>query len=342
MHVQKGIKDRLIFILYNLIFIIVSLGISESMAFYLLNNPEKIPGSFLNAFRAYYTQHLRSTIQMEPECAIYDRELFYTLKPGKSTFKNLEFENTILVNSQGTRDDEESLSNPEIILLGDSFTMGWGVNQDSTFEKLLEKSLRKKVLNAGISSYGTVRELMLLNRIQKDSLKVIVIQYHDSDLIENKEFRDTGDTLIISSQENYESTSHNVRSRVKYFPGKHTSLLFKFWLKDKLGRMEVRKPTGKDDAQYFINALKKSSIPGNVRIIVFEVASYGLQNNSFIAFLNDELLAHPDLQLNITTVNIQSNLTSTNYFRVDDHINASGHETIAELLTKSIIGMSMK
>jgi len=342
MLVRKWPKDRLIFILYNLIFIIVFLGVGESIAYYLLQKPEKIPDSFLNAFRAYYTQHLRSTIQMEPECAVYDPELFYTLKPGQSTFRNLEFETTVLVNSKGTRDDEESLLNPEIILLGDSFTMGWGVDQDSTFEKRLEKSLRTKVLNAGISSYGTVRELMLLKRLQQDSLKIIAIQYHDSDLVENKEFRDRGDTLMISTQENYEATSQNVRNRVKYYPGKHTSLLFKFWLKDKLGRIEVRKPTGKEDAQYFINALKKGSIPDHVKIIVFEIASYGLQNNSFITSLNDELRLHPDLQKKITTLNVQPNLTSSNYFKIDDHINASGHEAIADHLFKAIMAMNTK
>jgi len=342
MHVQKGIKDKLIFILYNLIFVIVFLGIIETIASYLLHNPEKIPDSFLNAFRAYYTQHLRSTIQMEPGCARYDSGLFYTLKPGQCTFKNLEFENSISVNSSGTRDDEKSLLNPEIIVLGDSFTMGWGVDQDSTFEKRLEKSLRTKVLNAGISSYGTVRELMLLKRFRQDSLKVIVIQYHASDLIENKEFKDHGDSLLISSKENYETTSRNVRNRIKYYPGKHSSLLFKFWLKDRLGRMEIRKPTGKEDAQYFVNVLKKSAIPKHIEIIVFEISSYGNPNNSFLSALNDELLAHSDLQSSITTLNVQPNLTSNDYFKIDDHINHSGHKKIAAQLLKSIVDLNSK
>ncbi|MBX2963578.1 MAG: hypothetical protein KF687_13785 [Cyclobacteriaceae bacterium] len=320
--------------MYNVILVYLVLFISEKSIDYLLKNPKKIPASLVRPARAYYVQHIRSTIQMEPECAIYDKELFYTLKPGICNFRNLEFSTKIEVNIQGLRDDEESLDNPEIILLGDSFAMGWGVDQDSTFEKIMERSLDKKILNTGISSYGTVRSLKLLQRLQLKNLKTIILQYHDSDLVENMEFANTNDSLIISSEELYIKTSASVRKKKQYFFGKHTALLSKFIIKKLLGRLEERKATDSLDVEYFIHALKTLPIPNDVEIIVFELSSYGNDSSKFIEILNSRL---GDLEgINVKAVNIQQKLTEGDYFILDDHINAQGHKKVAAELVKTL------
>src|SRR5688572_831366 len=115
MPASKRIKDRVIFIAYNLTIVFVFLAISEGVISYLLHHPSSIPTGMLKVFRQYYDEHLRSTIQMEPACAMYDNELFYTLKPGKSTFENLEFKIDLDVNTKGVRDDEKSLGTPDVI-----------------------------------------------------------------------------------------------------------------------------------------------------------------------------------------------------------------------------------
>jgi hypothetical protein len=337
MAIRKSLKDRLIFIVYNLTILLVFIGLSEALLAYWISSPSKIPTVILPAFRAYYTEHLRSAIQMEPNCAQYDQELFYTLKPGTCSFTNAEYNTTVRVNSLGIRDDEESLKSPEVVLLGDSFTMGWGVEQDSTFESHLERNLGTKVLNAGISSYGTVRELKLLKRLPTNRLKTLVIQYHDSDLIENREFSKATDSLIISSEEKYRQTSEMVRNRIGYYFGKHTSLMTKFILKQQLGRLGDRKPTDHEDVQYFLNAFTKLPIVDTVNVIIFEASSYGNPHNKFIEALEKELKSNSfKTPLKIRTLNVQPALSSDDFYVLDDHLNASGHRKIAKLLAQVI------
>ena len=43
--------------------------------------------------------------------------------------------------------------------------MGWGVNDDETFSALLEKNLNRNVYNLSVSSYGTKRELIRLEKV---------------------------------------------------------------------------------------------------------------------------------------------------------------------------------
>lgn len=339
MTAQKSIKDRVIFILYNLTIVFVFLAISEGVIRYALHNPKVIPAGMRVAFSSYYAEHLRSTIQMEPACAVYDTGLFYTLRPGKCTFENLEFNVNLDINSVGVRDDDASLHNPEVIFLGDSFTMGWGIPQDSTYESLAGKAVGTTVLNAGISSYGTVRELELLKRINRDSLKTVVIQYHYSDLMENREFAEHHDSLIISSPEKYKQTSDLVRKRNGYFFGKHTSLLTKFLLKKMTGRIETRPPTGTDDVTYFIHALMTLGAPiHDKNIIVFEVASHGEKGNTFLTELKKEIAneKYPAFIRNIKIVDVQPLLTEQDYFILDDHINTKGHVKVSQELVKAI------
>lgn len=339
MTAQKSIKDRVIFILYNLTIVFVFLAISEGLIRYCLHNPKVIPAGMRTVFSSYYDEHLRSTIQMEPECAVYDSGLFYTLRPGKCTFENLEFKVDLNVNSLGVRDSETSLHNPEVIFLGDSFTMGWGIPQDSSYAALASNALGRTVLNAGISSYGTVREIELLKRINTDSLKTVVIQYHYSDLMENREFAEHHDSLIISSPEKYKQTSDMVRKRNSYFFGKHTSMVTKFLLKKMTNRIEARPLTGRDDVTYFLHALTTlGSTLQDKNIVVFEMASHGEKGNTFLAELKKEIAdeKYPAFIRNMKIVDVQPLLTEDDYFILDDHINTKGHIKVSQELVKAI------
>ena len=42
--------------------------------------------------------------------------------------------------------------------------MGWGVNDDETFSSILEKKINRPVFNLAVSGYGTVRQLMRLEK----------------------------------------------------------------------------------------------------------------------------------------------------------------------------------
>ena len=66
--------------------------------------------------------------------------------------------------------------------------MGWGVDENETFASLLEQNLKLRVLNASISSYGTARQIELLNSLDVSNLEYLIIQYCKNDFNENKTY----------------------------------------------------------------------------------------------------------------------------------------------------------
>ena len=146
--------------------IVVTVVLVEGAVALYFRHPIRVPR--LQAVARYiYGTVARDVVQFDPAFARYDAELLYTLRPGRFTFSQFEFRTPYEVNSLGVRDDEASLAAPEIVVVGDSVAMGWGVEQDETFAQLIERRTSRRVLNASVSSYGTVRELRLLDRIDR-------------------------------------------------------------------------------------------------------------------------------------------------------------------------------
>jgi hypothetical protein len=71
--------------------------------------------------------------------------------------------------------------------------MGWGVNDDETFASIISSRVQVPVLNLGVSSYGTVRELMRVRMHPRlDDANCIFIQYSWNDFQENTVFLTRG------------------------------------------------------------------------------------------------------------------------------------------------------
>ena len=75
---------------------------------------------------------------------------------------------TVRTNADGFRDDEYPVAKGErwrIVFLGDSLTLGWGVEQEQTFEHLLETRLDAiqptEIINLGVGNYNTTQEVNL-------------------------------------------------------------------------------------------------------------------------------------------------------------------------------------
>jgi hypothetical protein len=71
------------------------------------------------------------------------------------------------INSKGLRDDETTYEKSEgtfrIVLLGDSFTFGWGVPIEKHYSTLLEGYFKNvEVINMGIEAFGVDQELLYL------------------------------------------------------------------------------------------------------------------------------------------------------------------------------------
>lgn len=325
-------------ILVNIGAILIILAFFEGALYLLVKNPDllkKCPRKIGNMIGYLYAQE-RSTIQFVPACARHDAALGYTLKPGACTFSGREFSNEYRINSLGVRDEEKALHHPAVIVTGDSFAMGWGVNQEETYAKRLEQKSGLPVLNAAVSSYGTVRELQILRNVQTDRLRWLIIQYCGNDYEENREFYLQGNRLKTMSPEAYQSYVTLNRESQAYFPGKYLWLKVKKRL-DEFSRSQDKAPSiDRDEVDLFIHAIVHSGLDlRETNIITFVMNGRNPDDNrSFPEALKKKMVAgdYPSYIKRMIVVDLSPDLRAEHFHILDDHLNHRGHEVIADKL----------
>lgn len=331
------------FIVYNLIAATVLL---ETAIVVMLHAPTAVgaaPRPARRLIQQVYRHFNRSLIQFDPRCARYDPGLAYTLKPGTCTFENIEFKNDYRVNRAGVRDEDARLDAPEVIVLGDSHAMGWGVGQEEALPQVLARKIGRRVLNAAVSSYGTAREMSLLDRLDASRLRVLVVQYSDNDLPENRTFGENGNHLPIMSEAQYQNIVRHYASQRSYYPGKYVYRLFL-----KVFRLEEPEPdqtrmdpvTPAEEAQLFVHVLTHASRASldHVQVVVFEVNEQIRPARPFIAALDAVRRrdANPAFIRDLIALDVAPLLTADDFYRLDDHMNARGHEKVAAALAGAI------
>jgi len=270
--------------------------------------------------------NIRPTIQFEANISKFDPEVFYTLKPGKSRFESFEFDIPLFVNTKGLRDDEKSLNKPKVIFLGDSFTMGWGVNQEESFASVFEKKTQINTLNAGISSYGTAREYLMLKRLDIDSTKLIVIQFHDTDFEENKYFNANNSLPKRDKWFFDQNVKNNMQAKVyypfKYFNSFVKNLVFYFKeLRNAHRGMNVYENGAKD----FYDIISRIQKIYKGKILITYLGSFQTTNTCIVAFKN--YAAKNDIK-NVEFIDFSKKLNHKDYFFYDDHLNKYGHKVV--------------
>ncbi|HET9905173.1 MAG TPA: SGNH/GDSL hydrolase family protein [Anaerolineales bacterium] len=95
----------------------------------------------------------------------YDSLLGWVHQPGQEgIFETPQFRTVVRINETGLRDRQRLYkrqgNGERIMVLGDSFAWGYGVEESERFSQLLEKSLEVEVINAGVSGYSTDQELL--------------------------------------------------------------------------------------------------------------------------------------------------------------------------------------
>jgi hypothetical protein len=123
---------------------------------------------------------------------VADPQLSFAHMPNRSAFL---MGVPVSINSDGLRDREYSHAKPpnvyRIMMLGDSTTFGWGVRQEDTAAKFLERKLnahlpsgydKVEVIDAGVGNYDTVQEVRYyetLGRAFHPDLVVLVYFIND-------------------------------------------------------------------------------------------------------------------------------------------------------------------
>ena len=97
----------------------------------------------------------------------------------------------VKINSHGLRDREipyeRTAQVKRILMLGDSFTEGWGVPFEETFSKRIERlyaarGTTAEVINAGVGNYNTIMEVSyFLTRGYKYQPDIVVLNYIPND-----------------------------------------------------------------------------------------------------------------------------------------------------------------
>ena len=134
----------------------------------------------------------------------YDNDLAYRLRPGAHLFIFNDYQQEIRTNELGTLNFQDNFSEYEIIIfaLGDSYTQGLGVANDSSYPFQLDLLLnfnnkgnyskRYGVVNLALGPYGGKQQLITLKRFSRDLRKPHIVlflgyenDYSDDQLFES-------------------------------------------------------------------------------------------------------------------------------------------------------------
>ena len=319
-----------IFLFFFLLFLI------ELTLELFLKYPSYIPPFLARNIRHYYLSSDRSIIQYDSNFSKYDDSLFYSLKKGTFNFKNREFDTRVKIDDLGFRNRNNQWENVEYAFLGDSFTFGWGVSDNESYVSLLQKEFANiNIYNLGVPSYGTVREIRALSKIDCRQLKVVFVQYNSNDCRENMAFQNN--MFRISNKEDFEAICENHIGARKYYVFKHLVGITR----------SVRniKKTYFENPGQCLEALKRNLenlafiIPPECIIVVFSADSI-TQNDLFNKLTKncrDEVLGRK-----IIYANFSEDLKTGDFFTLDEHLNSKGHQKFYQEIKLFILNHLIK
>jgi hypothetical protein len=320
--------------------LVIAVLLAEGLLLAMYHYPAAWYPAGLRRFLTTEYFNRRNIVQLDERHARYDSELFYTLEPGAFMFSNPEFSTQFVVNRIGVRDNQRSLEQPEIVVAGDSYAMGWGVQQDESFPELVERRTGRRVLNAAVSSYGTVREGRMLDRVDLSRTTTLIVQYAPDDFNENDEFLKRGNQYMPSSREEWLAAIAEQRRRGRYWPFRmvYDSVV---WIKRGItgwpqGGFEPTHFPADAAAERFLNALMHASRKdlSALRIIVLDID----EDPAFIRALDRlrQSETYPAYIRGMRVVDLSGRLTPDLHYVLDDHLNARGHQAIADAIIEVI------
>ena len=147
-------------------------------------------------FLQWQNNNATSSDKMDDGFLLHDKALGWKIRPnwqGKHSHK--DFDVNYNINRDGYRlaPNLESNTTKTVLVAGDSFTFGIGVNDNQTFTNLLNKESKTEdkglnFINLGVPGYSTDQELLLLQKEldKKQAQGVILMVYLGNDLLDNQ------------------------------------------------------------------------------------------------------------------------------------------------------------
>jgi hypothetical protein len=347
---MKGPSLRLVCInLLVLLLLLSPVALPWLLAQWSLGNPRgaaKLPllgPAALFLARWPYLNIYRQGIQGRKDCFQRDTTLTYLGKPnGRCQFDSLEFSTTVQMNSFGVRDTQAALLKPRTLVIGDSHAMGWGVEAEQRFSQLLPQPS----LNLGVASYGTARELRLLQRYANQyaeayrGVETIVLQYCANDYGENQA---TGAKRFQStSYKNYSANSPyiNPKQLIDASNPLHLRLFTENWLMQLLDKNydPFDLPKGAHGGALLNSFKPYQKLLDGKKLVIFVSTDYGEYNSRVSADLQGVLSKLQQLLKGSTVLLMDSSKACNRdcYYLLDDHLTVAGHQRIGEGLVQII------
>jgi len=274
----------------------------------------------------------RTHWQTIPECAEFDSELLYQPRPGTCQFRNAEFSTTMHFDGRRARRTPEPAAAPDgyprprVVVLGDSYAMGWGVEDDETFAALLASRYGYPTVNLGVSSYATPRELRRLERdFELNDGDVIVIQYSDNDLEENRRFATVRQTGPYQAAE--------LEAMQAYRPTPVKPLL----VSGLILRIATRYLLDKVATAFGTRTRHRIEFPDETTALLEVMDGYELWRRHTTLVVP---IARPGQDIALDAAELQEAgigmitvpLSADDFFAIDDHLRARGHAEVARAI----------
>ena len=136
---------------------------------------------------------ISSASQLDPGLFQYDPVLGWRLTPyWKGSHRHHDYKATYAIDGRGCRRDPARDVPPTgqvCIVLGDSFTFGFGVGDDETFVRRLDASpTTVRCVNLAVPGYSTDQEVLQLEQTlaNYNAISVLMVVYLGNDLIDNE------------------------------------------------------------------------------------------------------------------------------------------------------------
>jgi lysophospholipase L1-like esterase len=118
----------------------------------------------------------------------FDKKYLFRMYPNKTgKVVSEEYSVTEKTNEFGFRQNSDEIENIDTMILGDSFTEGWGVEENEVYTSILNKNFGKKILNLGLHGSSPILYSILLPLYTEQfHPKKIIVQLFDNDLDDNE------------------------------------------------------------------------------------------------------------------------------------------------------------
>lgn len=295
-----------------------------------------------NTFPHAYRQYIRN-INFDCFDVVPQHPYVYRMKPGECHFDNAEYRTIQTIDPNGFRNANPKIPyDAKVVLLGDSHTYGFSVNDADTLNAQLKTRHHVDALNLAMPIYATYRELAAAE-LHAPHAEVLVLQYCENDYGENAEYlrlppeqepenRKGVLQNITEAREVYQIRKEDASplrdtllSIAQVIRGREYSTRWEMKAQDR-----IRDYEGEAKAFAGILARHKDYLKGR-RLIVYESSSYGRNNTRFMHSF-DKVLKQRLPDLDIEVLDVTTVTSKHDYFWLDDHPRPSFYAKVADLL----------